>query len=123
MNRASVSEQGPPRPRPMRAELAPRVVTARDAGLELIRRINRWLIAGAVAAVGLFSLLAAHAFHGHTVTTSRASSSVASQSGPISGSSSSSHSPSNAGGSGLQAPAQAPSPAPAAPAPVVSGGS
>jgi len=123
VNRASVSEQGHRRSVPKPAEQTPRAVIAREAGLELIRRINRWLIAGTVAAAGLFSLLAAHALPGHTVTTGSAPSSVASQSGTSSGASSASHSSSNAGGSGLQAPAQAPSLAPAVPAPVVSGGS
>jgi len=103
----------------MRATPLPRDVTAREAGLELIRRINRWLIAAAVAAAGMFSLLAAHAFHGHTVA-GGASSSTASQAGSSSGAPLSA---SSAGGTGLRAPAQAPAPAPAAPAPVVSGGS
>src|SRR5690348_405062 len=95
-----------------------RGAAAREAGLELIRRVNRWLIAAAVAAAGLFSLLAAHAFHGHAVATGRPSSSSSAVS-PASGSGVAQ----SAGGSGLQAPAQAPAPAPAAPSPVVSGGS
>lgn len=92
----------------------PRGVIAHEAGLELIRRVNRWLIAAAVAAAGMFSLLAAHAFHGHIVTTGGASSSssAASSFGSPSGV------PQSGGGTGLQAPAHAP-----APAPVVSGGS
>ena len=86
----------------------------------MIRRINRWLIAGAVAAAGLFSLLAAHAFHGRTVNTSASSTpNAVSQSRASSGALPSSSS----AGSGLQPPAQAPAPAPAVPAPVVSGGS
>ena len=99
-----------------------RAVTAREAGFGLIRRINRWLVAGAVAAAGLLSLLASHAFHGHAVTTGGASSnlSAASQSGSSSGVP---QSASSDNGSGLQAPAQAPAQSPAAPAPVVSGGS
>jgi hypothetical protein len=123
MNRASVSQA--PRP-PREARTARReAVNAREAGLDLIRRVNRWLIAAAVAAAGFLSLLAANAFHGRTITTSGGSASSAaqsqSQSSPsVSGSSTSS---SSAGGSGLQSPAQAPAPAPAAPAPVVSGGS
>ena len=112
---------GASRPRP--------AVQAREAGLELIRRINRWLIAAAVAATGLLSLLAAHAFHGRTLTAGQSivelERSVVELKGPtvepflrrpISSSS-------NAGSSGLQAPAQAPAPAPSAAAPVVSGGS
>jgi len=35
---------------------------ARDAALALITRINGWLIAGALVASGLLSLVAAHAF-------------------------------------------------------------
>jgi hypothetical protein len=72
MNRTAVSHQDP---RPPERRPAPRGAAAREAGLELIRRVNRWLIAAAVAAAGLFSLLAAHALHGHTVTTGTASSS------------------------------------------------
>ena len=65
MSRASVSPQGP---RPARATSARPAVRAREAGLELIRRVNRWLVAGAIAAAGILSLLAAHAFHGRTLT-------------------------------------------------------
>jgi hypothetical protein len=115
MNRTAVPHQDPPptRGKPVRG------AAAREAGLELIRRVNCWLIAAAVAAAGLFSLLAAHAFHGHVVTPGGASSSssAVSQAGSPSGV------PQSAGGAGLQAPAQAPVPAPAAPTPVVSGGS
>ena len=108
-------------PRPGRTGSGQRAAKAREAGLEMIRRVNRWLIAGAVAAAGLFSLLAAHTFHEHTVGASASSnSSAVSPSAPSSGAPQSS---SSSAGSGLQAPAQAPSPAPAAPAPVVSGGS
>jgi hypothetical protein len=116
MNRTSVPHQtaGPTRGKP-----EPRAVDAREAGLELIRRANRWLIAATVAAAGMFSLLAAHAFHGHTVATGEA----ASSSSAVSPAGSPSGVPQSAGGSGLQAPVQAPAPAPAAPAPVVSGGS
>ena len=116
MNRTSVPHQDS---QPTRGKPVPRAVIAREAGLELIGRINRWLIAAAVAAAGVFSLLAAHAFHGHAATSGRASSS--SSAGSPAGSSSGA--PPSAEGSGLQAPAQAPAPAPAAPAPVVSGGS
>ena len=106
----------------MRTDPLLRAVTARDAGLGLIRRFNRWLAAGAVATAALFSLLAAHAFRGHTVTTRGASSSsvAASQAESSVGAP---QSPSSAGGSRLTAPAQAAVPAVAAPSPVVSGGS
>jgi hypothetical protein len=122
MNRDSASRQGL---RPPRASPVQPAIGARDAGLQLIRRINRWLIGGAVAAAGLLSLLAAHAFHGHTVTTRGASSSLSAPqlSSSSSGASYSSPSSSNASGSGLQSPGQAPAAAAAAPAPVVSGGS
>jgi hypothetical protein len=116
MNRTSVPHQDSPL---MRAKPVPRAVAAREAGLELIRRVNRWLIAAAVATAGLFSLLTAHAFHGHTVTRGGASSS----SSAVSSAGSPAGVPQSAGGSGLQAPAQAPATAPATPTPVVSGGS
>lgn len=100
--------------------MSPRAVTARDAGLRLIARINRWMIAGAVALSGLISVAAARSFHGHTATNAGAATSQ-----PSSSSSSSSGASGSSDGSGIQQPPQAPSSAPAqpAPAPVVSGGS
>ncbi len=100
--------------------MSPRAVTARDAGLNLIARINRWMIAGAVALSGLISVAAARSFHGRTTTPTGAATSQ-----PSSSSSSSSGSSSSSDGSGIQPPPQAPASAPAqpAPAPVVSGGS
>jgi hypothetical protein len=93
--------------------------TIRDRGLAMISRFNRWLIAGAVAASGLISLTAAHAFHGHTVSSNGSSSGASgASSAPAPSQSSSSQD-----GSGLSQPTQAPAPAPAAPSPVVSGGS
>ncbi len=97
--------------------MASREVTAREQGLALISRINRWLIAGAVGVAGLLSLVAAHAFHGHSANASPAARTAAPQSQPQSQPSG------DDSGGGLQQPAQAPAPAPAAPAPVVSGGS
>lgn len=96
-----------------------RAASARDAGLELIRRINRWMIAGAIALTGVISLVAARSFHGHTA--SAATSSQASQPS----SSGSAASSSDSSGGGLSQPAQAPSSSSgsSAPAPVVSGGS
>ena len=44
-----------------------RATAARDAGLALVSRINRWLIAGAVTLTAVFSAFAAHAFRGHGV--------------------------------------------------------
>jgi hypothetical protein len=87
--------------------------STRNAGLELLSRINRWLIAAAVVVAGFLSLLAERAFRGHTAssTGSSAASSAAQSSSSGSGLSSS-----------QSAPSSAPSSAPA-PAPVVSGGS
>jgi hypothetical protein len=90
-----------------------RAATTRDAGLALIRRINHWMIAGAIALSGVISLVAARSFHGRTVATSSTAPSQAS--GPSS---------SSVGGGALQQPSGAPSSAPAQSAPaVVSGGS
>ena len=88
-----------------------RATAARDAGLELVSRINRWLIAGAVTLTALFSAFAAHAFRGHGVA--------------LGGTGVTHHSHRGDGESsgGLQQPAQAPAPAQPSPAPVVSGGS
>jgi hypothetical protein len=100
-------------------------INARDRGVALISRINRWMIAGAVALTGVVSLVASQSFHGHTVSsTSGSSSSSATGSGSSSSAGAGVVSPSNSGGS-IQQPAQAPSvPTPAIPsAPVVSGGS
>jgi len=100
-------------------------INARDAGLELIGRVNRWMIAGAVAASGLVSLVASQSFHGRTVSSGTASGASSSQSSSSSsGSSSNSGSTSSAGGTAIQQPAQPPSTAsPVGSAPVVSGGS
>jgi hypothetical protein len=84
---------------------------ARDAGLRRISAVTRWLTAGAVAASGALALIAANAFHGHTLSnTSSTSQTAVSQSSTASTA------------SGLQPPAQAPVQTPAAPV-VVSGGS
>ena len=91
-------------------------VNARERGLVLVSRINRWMIAGAVALTGVVSLVASQSFHGRTL----------SRTGSVSQSSSGS-SASGGGSSGsIQQPAQAPSSVPApvvSSAPVVSGGS
>jgi hypothetical protein len=47
---------------------------ARDAGLRFVGRINRWMIAAAVALAGGLTALTAHAFHAHAATPSTASS-------------------------------------------------
>jgi len=73
----------------------------------LISRINRWIIAGAVAATGVISVAAARSFNGHTAS----STSSVTQSA-------------NSAGSSLQSPTQTPSASSPAPSPpVVSGGS
>jgi hypothetical protein len=51
-----------------------RAVLARDAGLARISVVTRWLIAGVIALSGALALIAANAFHGHTVTASSSSS-------------------------------------------------
>jgi hypothetical protein len=89
-------------------------IEARNAGLAFLSRLNRWLVAGAVGAAGMLSLLAANGFHGKprtaTVTPQR-SGAGASSSAPV---------VQNTSGTGS---APAPAPVPVAPAPVVSGGS
>ena len=98
--------------------MEPRSVTARERGLALISRVNRWLIAGAVGLSGLISLAAAHAFHGRTLSgggSPLAASPTLPQSQTPAGD--------DGGGGGLQQPAQAPAPAAAAPSAGVSGGS
>ncbi len=103
--------------------MSPRSVNARNAGLELISRVNRWLIAGAVALTGAISVAAAKSFHGHSSTSSPATSSQSSS--PSSSSSSGGgNSASGSGSSGLAAPSQSPGATGASSAPVtVSGGS
>ena len=90
-------------------------IPTRDAGLALISRLNRWLLAAAVGFSGLVSLVAAHAFHGRTVSTGASSAGVSST---RQGSR-----PASAGSGSLQPPAQAPAASPASPTPAVSGGS
>jgi hypothetical protein len=46
---------------------------ARDAALKRMRRINRWLVAGAVIVTGLLTDVAAQAFPGRTITRSAGS--------------------------------------------------
>jgi hypothetical protein len=84
--------------------------STRNAGLELLSRINRWLIAAAVVVAGFLSLLAERAFRGHTASSTGSSAASGAAQQPSSS------------GSGLSSSQSAPSSAPA-PAPVVSGGS
>lgn len=89
-----------------------RAVLARDAGLQRISAVTRWLTAGVVGLSGALALLAAHAFHGHTL--SNASTTTPS---PVTQPAA----PASTAGE-LQQPSQAPVQTPAAPV-VVSGGS
>jgi hypothetical protein len=90
---------------------------ARQAGLEMVARANRWLISSAVLFAGALTALTAHAFHARAAAATRA------QAGRVAPSHSSADRDSSAP---LQPPAGAPAvstPTPA-PAPVsVSGGS
>src|SRR5436305_273239 len=96
-------------------------LTTRERGFALVGRLNRWLIAGAIALSGGLSVAAANAFHGRTRGQSGSASSAAAVSHHSSSSGSGS---SNSGAGGLQPPAQAPSSAPASSGGgVVSGGS
>jgi hypothetical protein len=93
------------------AELvAQRSASMRDAGLRRIGDVTRWLMAATAGLIGALALVAAGAFHGHSVsvTTPPAAAAGANQAASTS--------------DGLQAPAQAPQPAVSAPV-VVSGGS
>ena len=99
-------------------------VRARERGLSLVARANRWMIGLAVLLAAALSGLTAHAFHAKPARAATSGSSSA-------GSGSAANASRNPGGSASPAPLQAPSrapsvPAPAAapaPAPVVSGGS
>ena len=101
--------------------MQPTTANQRNAGLGLIRRINRWMITGAVAFSGLISLVAAKSFQGHTTTTGSSVNSSATQSS--SSTSSGSNSTSSSGSSSLQQPSQTPSSSSSSSSPVVSGGS
>jgi len=51
-----------------REEIATRrAAMARDAGLQRISSVTRWMIAGVVSLSGGLALLAANAFHGRTI--------------------------------------------------------
>lgn len=97
-------------------------VRARERGLSLLKRANRWLIGLAVVLAGALTGLTAHAFH--------SSSTASAQTTPTSPSQPSGSEGSGGGASapGLQSPASppagsSPAPAPAPAPPVVSGGS
>jgi hypothetical protein len=89
---------------------AQRSVSMRDAGLRRIGDVTRWLMAGTAGLIGALALVAAGAFHGHSVSVTA----------PTAPATSSNQAASTS--DGLPAPAQAPQPAVSAPV-VVSGGS
>ncbi|MGA3361135.1 MAG: hypothetical protein ABSD82_03800 [Solirubrobacteraceae bacterium] len=86
-----------------------RAVSARDAGLRRISSVTRWLAIGVVGLSGALALVAANAFHGHTV--SNASAATPAAGAPVTPSS-----------GGLSPAAVTPTVTPSAPV-VVSGGS
>lgn len=92
---------------------------ARDAGLRRIRAVTRWVAAGVVALSGALALIAADAFHGHTVSNTPSSSSTSP--GTSSGSQAQTQAPASTGDP-VQQPTQAPQPTQEAPV-VSSGGS
>ena len=101
---------------------------ARDTGLDLIQRVNRWIIVGAVICTGGVSVAAARAFHGRTVTGGGGTAANAVTPAGASNSSPQSQSAASSNANGLQSPTQTPAPAQTAPvhpglSPVVSGGS
>jgi hypothetical protein len=77
-----------------------RATTARDAGMERIKEIDRWLVGGAVGLTVAFSAVAAHAFKGHSLhpTPTGATSSV---SAPASNGGSGAGDPSGGSGAGV----------------------
>ena len=95
------------------AEIATRrAVMARDAGLLRISAVTRWLTAGVVGLSGALALLAAHAFHGHTLSNASTTTPA-----PVTQSAAPASTQND-----LQQPSQVPVQTPAAPV-VVSGGS
>ena len=92
-----------------------RAIMARDAGLRRIAAVTRWTAAAVVALSAGLALMAAKAFHGHTVTTTP-SGVTSSPQAPSTDQSQVAPTPQ------LQQPAQAPAPVQQVPV-VVSGGS
>jgi hypothetical protein len=89
-----------------------RAVIDRDAGLLRISAVTRWITAGVVGLSGALALLAAHAFHGRTLSNASTNTPA-----PVTQSAAPASTQSD-----LQQPSQAPVQTPAAPV-VVSGGS
>jgi hypothetical protein len=102
-------------------------VQARDAGVRLAARLNRWVVAAAVALASALTALTAHGYHARAATTRTSAARTGEQSTGTSATASQG-TPAPATGATVpapapQPPASAPVPAPAAVAPVVSGGS
>ena len=104
-------------------------VRARDAGLRLAARLNRWVVGGAVAVAGALTALTAHSYHAHAAT-ARTTAASATRGAGASGAGATSATLPPAGATsapepdaGAQPPASVPVPAPTQVAPVVSGGS
>ncbi len=90
----------------------------RDAGVLQIGRVTRWVVAGSIGLIGVFSAVAAHALPGHGPTSSTpVSPSAGTSSSGVSGVSGVSGS-----GGAIQSPSQAPQQTQAPPV-AVSGGS
>ncbi|HWE07760.1 MAG TPA: hypothetical protein VG325_00300 [Solirubrobacteraceae bacterium] len=112
-----------PRPMPQGGGVpVPAAVQARERGLWLVSRVNRWMIGLAVLLAGALAGLTAHAFHPKTASAQTATTAPSSQTPNAGGAGS-------AGPAPLQSPSSVPAPAVPSPAPgpvgppVVSGGS
>ena len=102
-----------------RAEIATRrAAMARDAGLQRISTMTRWMIAAIIGLSGALALIAANAFHGRTISSGTSGSSSASQTTTPATTTPATTTPAN----GLQSPDQAPVQTPSAPV-ISSGGS
>ena len=93
-----------------------RAVMARDGGLRRISAVTRWTAAAVIALSAALALVAAKAFHGHTVTTAPVTSTQAPETTNPGTTTPATTTPA------VQQPAQAPAPVQQVPV-VVSGGS
>jgi len=96
-----------------------RRVNAREAGLALAARVNRWMISGAVILAGGLTAVTAHAFHARSAPAVKSVTSAGTRAIPTQGSGEENN------GAPLQGPSTSPASAASAPGPaaVVSGGS
>jgi len=95
-----------------------RRVSAREAGLALAARTNRWMISGAVMLAGGLTAVTVHAFHERSAAVAQSATTAVTGAVPAHGSAEENT------GAPLQAPSAPPAAAPTpTPAPVVSGGS